>query len=390
MDDMTRIGSRLSVLVAFLLIVGLTSRAAQAQGSEPPDSLAWERVGTLNNAWGLYFDADTLYAAFISQRFQVLRPGDEDFSDAFLTSFAGTDLIITPDRVVFFRRAASSLFRTADWGLTGGAVHDDAFSLPVVTPEGAFALGTNIAAVVAGRSEDNGATWTDQEFADGSGAEGGALGSTAILVIPPSPSFPGGRLVATGFGGIAYSDDDGRTWYPTTLYGDLAFVAWGSARLTGGQYDGQLLAVVEGEGGFFYTSTDGAEWNAVADVPTANRHGTRLAPVPGGGVYAYDTVPAGAPVWYSENGGATWEDVGPVWTAWPATVEEIVVGLDGRLYAACSGTFAGHDGGVFRTVEPVIVVAADYAIKMRPLVSPCAPGAYAVRAGSRTQLIAIH
>jgi len=123
-----------------------------------------------------------------------------------------------------------------------------------------------------------------------------------------------------------------------------------------------MLAIVDGAVPAFYRSSDGVDWKAVADVPTANRHGTRLAPVPGGGVYAYDTVPAAAPVWYSDDGGVTWEDVGPVWTAWPATVEEIVVGPDGRLYAACSGTFAGHDGGVFRTVEPVIVVAAEPAV----------------------------
>ncbi|MCH7977059.1 MAG: hypothetical protein IIC18_10985, partial [Bacteroidetes bacterium] len=270
--------ARIRTLIAFLLLVGLAPRVAGGQAQL--DTLAWERVGTLNDAWGLYFDADTLYAAFISQRFQVLRPGDEDFSDAFLTSFFGTDLIITPDRVVFFRRAASALFRTVDWGMTGEQVHGSAFSLPVVTPEGAFALGTNIAAVVAGRSEDNGATWTDQEFADGSGAEGGALGSTAILVMPPSPSIPNGRLVVTGFGGIAYSDDDGRSWYPTDLYGELAFGAWASARLTGGAYDGLLIAVVEGEGGFFYTSTDGIEWTAVADVLTASRFTTRLTAVP--------------------------------------------------------------------------------------------------------------
>ncbi|MCH7977344.1 MAG: T9SS type A sorting domain-containing protein [Bacteroidetes bacterium] len=100
----------------------------------------------------------------------------------------------------------------------------------------------------------------------------------------------------------------------------------------------------------------------MADVPTGSRFNTRLTAVSGGGIYAYDTSNEGAPVWYSDDGGVTWEDVGPVWTAWPATVEEIVVGPDGRLYAACSGTFAGHDGGVFRTVDPVIVVAADPAV----------------------------
>ena len=55
----------------------------RAQVSIPPDSLVWERVGTVDDAWGLFFDADTLYAAFISRRFQALRPGDDDFSDAF-------------------------------------------------------------------------------------------------------------------------------------------------------------------------------------------------------------------------------------------------------------------------------------------------------------------
>src|SRR6056297_2880102 len=38
-----------------------------------PDTLVWERVGTVNDVEGLFFDGDTLYAALNADRAQVLR-----------------------------------------------------------------------------------------------------------------------------------------------------------------------------------------------------------------------------------------------------------------------------------------------------------------------------
>ncbi|MEM1042684.1 MAG: T9SS type A sorting domain-containing protein [Bacteroidota bacterium] len=247
-----------------------------------------------------------------------------------------------------------------DWAQTWYGEQEDAFTLPVATPEGALLLGTRGSASdggrLAARSTDDGATWTSQGL--GEGTDG--LGTTNLVVIPPSPDFPAGRIVATGFGGIAYSDDDGRSWQPTALYGGLAYAAWSSARIPAGPYAGRLLVVVErgqpgGEPTGLYASPDGAAWSRIGDIPGGGARGAELLAVPDGAVYVYQSNTDGWPVWRSMDGGQSWANLGPVWTEWPAEPREIVVGPDGRLWAACSGGgFAGFDGGVFRTVLPAV------------------------------------
>ena len=355
---------RLLFLVAGALLADASATPSYAQTQ--PDTLVWERVGTVNDVRGLFFDADTLYAAAVSDPIQVFRPGDADWSQAFPTNARARDLLITPERVVcLLVTAASGLGCSIDSLQTWYGYHDKAFTLPVRTPEDALLLGPNMVGVVAARSTDDGATWTEHGFAEGSGAEDEGLTPRSLVVIPPSEALPNGRIVAAGSYGIAYSDDDGRSWYPTELFGHLAYVAWSATRIEHGEHAGRLLAIVErgapgGSPTGLYRSTDGIAWERITDVPGGNTFDGRLMAAPGGAVYAYDTNTAGRSVRRSIDGGETWQRVGPVWTEWPAEAREIVAGPDGRLYAACSGGgFAGYDGGVFRTVEAVFPVDAE-------------------------------
>src|SRR5690606_25963201 len=95
---------------AFVFLLATASlHATSTAGQSLPDSLTWERVGTINEVRGLFFDGDTLYAAVSTSPFEVLRPGDDDWTQAFPSNWTGRDLFITPERVLFFTLAASNL-----------------------------------------------------------------------------------------------------------------------------------------------------------------------------------------------------------------------------------------------------------------------------------------
>ena len=351
------------VLIALLLFC---PGRARAQGAPWP--LVWERVGTIEKVYGMLFDGDTLYAAALYP-FKVLQPGDTDWSDAFPANAFAQDLFITPDRVIFaLRPNGLGLLRSADGGSTWMNVVNEALRLPVLTPEGALFTPTRGNAdgqgAVGARSIDGGATWTY----GGLGQPGEGVGSLSVLVMPTSVALPNGRLVAAGYNGIAYSDDDGRTFRPSAIYRVLDHVSDTAVRIEGGPYDGRLLAVVQGSLGIgVFASADGIGWTLLSPVPTGTTFTARLVATPDGAVYAYDrraTVErTGYPMYRSTDGGATWTDVGPVGdglSQYPPEVREVVVGPDGRLYAATSleGRYdPGREGGVFRTVAPVVVAA---------------------------------
>ena len=330
-----------------------------------PDTLVWERVGSIEDVYGLFFDGDTLYAIPLTDPVQVLRPGDEDFSQAFANPRAGQDLSITTDRTIFLRASSASLLkRSTDWGESFLTAHEDALSLPVETPSGALALGvrgTPDGTIVA-RSTDGGATWTDR----GLGTDTRGIGTTAVLVLPPAPAAPEGRLLASGYAGAAYSDDDGLSWEPTNLYtGGLGAAVWSVARTDGGPLDGRLIALVQGNGeaAALWGSDDGASFEPVGPLPEGAGSLSRLVAAPGGVVYLWrgspEGVAEGGQVWGSVDGGVTWRFVGPVWSGWEVAVTEVVVGPQGRLWASATGPWdAEHpEGGVFRTVEAVVTAA---------------------------------
>src|SRR5690606_6170653 len=133
----------LRLLVACVLLGLALGSTPAARAQAWPDTLVWEQVGTLSDVRGPFFDADTLYAAAVSDPIQVFRPGDADWSQAFPTNARARDLLITPERVVcLLVTAASGLGCSIDSLQTWYGYHDKAFTLPVFTPEGALLLGT--------------------------------------------------------------------------------------------------------------------------------------------------------------------------------------------------------------------------------------------------------
>lgn len=384
----TRRGRRVCATLLTLLLAGVMGSPSPTR-AQP---LEWERVGTIQNVSGIAFDSDTLYAcAQTGSVFTVkLRPGDSDFVQAFGPTTTCTDLGFSLGNIIYGLTAAGSgLYRTADRGITWTEAVRQAFTLPSHTPSGALVGGvrgnTDGTGSLAARSADDGLTWTLTGIA---GSQG--LGATSLLVLSPAPDRPLGRLVAGGYGGLATSDDDGMTWNATALYGPFLHNAWSTATVAAGEHAGRHLAVVESAGvpTGLYASTDGLTWTFLSAIPTQVPFETRLTAAPDGALYAYETggdgPPAGAygrPVWRSTDGGATWADVGRVWTAWSATPSQIEVGPDGRLYASARGVFVDTSlplGGVFRTVARV--VTAYEAPASPPLRLSVAPNPSADRA----------
>ena len=245
-------------------------------------------------------------------------------------------------------------------------VHDEArYMLPIETPGGALLVGVNDAPFVATRSTDDGLTWTDY---GGPQVASSGMSPLDLLVLPPTGERPAHRIVAVGYGGVLFSDDDGQTWHPSDVYAEgAAFTAWAGVQIMSGPYDGghggELLATIESNGGssLMARSSDGIQWEAVAPFPGQSRYKSDLLAMPDGTVFLYEGFGDnadrdGRTLWRSADGGSTWKAVGPVWQEWSAVPSDLAIGPDGRLWASATGASGGTKrGGVFRTVEPVYV-----------------------------------
>ena len=196
--------SLLLFLTLAALAVSLGGSASAQPAGEPlgGEPLVWERVGTVEKADWLAFDADTLYAGIgnISGGRQEsaivsLRPGDDDWSVVemwdWYTHF--DDLYFDADRTLFAYRLGS-IMRFEAWGGDGAEVNDDAYTVPHRTPSGALVVGINKQPFLAARSTDGGRTWTDH----GSPEVPTGMTPVAIVSFPPSPDAPEGRLVPVG------------------------------------------------------------------------------------------------------------------------------------------------------------------------------------------------
>ena len=359
-------------LVGAMLLLGMPLASAQ-QGL--PDTLLWEPIGELQQGTWLAFDNDTLYAGvghITGQELSsiaVLYPETTRWVAAVETSMWAQDMVFMPNGTLFFYR--TSLLGRSEGRLEDAVeVHDQTrFMLPIQTPDGTLLVGINDGPFVATRSTDDGLTWTDH-----GGPEVSVSGMSPIdlLVLPPTMERRTSRIVAVGYGGILFSDDDGRTWHPSDVYAEgPAFTAWAGVRIASGSYDGsqggKLLAVIEGSGGssLMARSSDGIEWEAVAPFPGQARSSSDLLAMPDGTVFLYEgsgdnNNRDGRTLWRTADGGSTWQAVGPVWRGWSAVPTDLAIGPDGRLWASAEGASGGSKrGGVFRTVEPVYVATEE-------------------------------
>ena len=338
--------------VLFASLLALCTLTPRAQVL--PDTLIWEPVGEIEQADWLAFDADTLYTGIRSisggsqQRgILTINPDTEEWAVVERWDWYSIldDICICPPRALFTHRG-QGLWLYPEWDGGSTLVNGSASTLPVETPSGALLIGVRKRPFVAARSTDGGLTWTDH----GSPDIPTGLTPIDLVVLPPTPSLHEGRIVAAGFGGLATSDDDGRTWTPTAFYaGGPAFSGWAAARIEPGPYDGghggSVLAIVEGNGGGsgVFRSADGVEWEGVSAFPGVSRYESRLLAAPDGAVYLYETRrPSGT--YYrgktlgpTTDAGETWQAVGPVWEAWSTLPSEIELGPDGRLWASALG-----------------------------------------------------
>ena len=210
-------------------------------------------------------------------------------------------------------------------------------------------------------SYDGGATWPTRAPLrapdDGPEPDGEML---AFARLPAGSAAPG-RLVAAGYEGAFYSDDGGRSWSASALFGRFRYIATAlcnSGAPTGHPDHGALFLAARdlaqpATTTSVFVSTDGATWQVRASLPRFQR--AALACIPGGGLYAGSEESGSSQTGqfvYSADGGRTWTDASAGFPSGEedTAVRALEVGPDGRLYAA---TYRG----VWRTTAPVPVAA---------------------------------
>ncbi|MEM6326780.1 MAG: T9SS type A sorting domain-containing protein [Bacteroidota bacterium] len=233
-------------------------------------------------------------------------------------------------------------------------------------------------------SDEDGApgTWTC-----GPSSGGGTGGDTvAFGDVMPSAALPEGRLLAGVWNGITTSDDGGRTWQPSSLYGFARAITRSLTWVpeAGHPYGGAALAAVQDLGlgerdslATIWRSDDGGStWTSVHrfspteyGIPDQGDNGegyplgyrlnqavlfTASDGVVWAGLYANvaGPDPANGSMARSFDGGRTWEVAAGPGSGWGGRgVRQIIEARDGRIYVAA------EEGGVWRTVNPVVAVA---------------------------------
>ncbi len=257
------------------------------------------------------------------------------------------------DDGVIFQASRRRLRRSTDGGGEWAEVLEYGNMPPIDTPEGALLVGDNAVGSGAARSIDGGVTWTPAAWPGGGGLP------NSLLVVDPTPELPAGRVVGAGFGGVAYSDDDGRSWQASEIFGSLAMYSQGGVRITGGPEDGVLLVSLDGVpnglSGGVWRSENGRDWELIGrtfeDVVAVN-----LVAGPDGQVYAWQQETDR--VLGSGDGGRTWKLLSrEVDSSYDFSPRDMIVGPDGRLYVSGFGRPIPIEAPIYRTVDPVVAVA---------------------------------
>ena len=229
--------------------------------------------------------------------------------------------------------------------LAGG---DDAFTAP-----GAPDAEADVAV-----SYDGGATWPTRAPLRAPGETGSTLRRVFAFARFRAASPVPGRLVSAGTDGTFYSDDGGRTWTASALFGRLRYLAHSlclsQAPVGHADHGAVFVSVIDGTRPLLLVlaSHDGETWTERGEIDADRAY---LACAPGGGLYAgiqegnADRLGRFA---YSADGGRTWTDASAGFPSGEedTAVRALEVGPDGRLYAA---TYRG----VWRTTAPVPVAA---------------------------------
>ena len=365
-------------------------------------------IEALSNIRGLTFLGDTLVAlsGVSSEPILHRHPASGEWAQVYesflplrtaqLASFEvppGADGFPPDGGHVLFTYAGRRLERWTDGGRAMPDTFNTALAFPFRTATGRLGRafdGVTTRANFVAYSSDHGASWTEHTYGrlDWLDYPVGAVAYAPGPYPDGSDGEPAGpyeeRVVAAGYTGLAYSTDDGETWTESPVYGPYrcTSIAKVAAGARDGGYPGRAVAWCvdyEADYAFLWTSDDrGETWARGFRYPLQGPAQGRVIAGPDGSLFAYlyDGPPDHTwPIYSSTDGGETWHNRGEAWTEWPFWLEQVAVGPDGHLYAggspdtATSGEVAG---GVFRTVEPVVVAAEP--------ATPAESGAFGVRA----------
>ena len=349
-----------------LCLLALAPLGAGAQAL--PDTLVWERIGVDDpipaDADGIAFDTEgRLVIANAYDAFRWMPDGS--WVPAFERRGNGRDYRFEPDGDVYYRRGRS-LWRSRDngetWREMGRRVHgSDTWAL--TTPEGSLLIGLSGSGDLIERSEDDGDTvggWVGHDYPGNPQTEPAAPNSGFAVLPPGTPGVPAsGRIVGAGITGMAYSDDDGRTWTRSELWCPQCVYARNITRLDGGPHEGALVVSLDdnrpgGVSAGVWRSTDGVAWEFVG---RSFEPGLSVDIYPLGDGLLTATWGTQSGLRASEDGGATWKDLGPVDPRQGYSVNDLERGPDGHLYAALSAN--PGVAGVYRTVDRIFAVAAE-------------------------------
>ena len=358
-------------LVLLCLLAGAVPLAAQPL----PDSLVWEHLGPWRS-WDPTIRQNADKIAFDFEGRLLTSPQDGTLI-RWLGEGLGWETLISGSGAHggadyrFFRDGSEHgrilrypdrrPHRSDDGGETWVEMFPDLSvrTWPVETASGAWIAGSHHNDIA--RSTDDGLTWQFHPLPFDEGAAGRDLAR-----LGPESAAPG-TLVAAGLSGVSASTDDGVTWQATTLTCQYCTYAFDFAVLDGGPHDGELRVTLDDNRpgptqgqGWVWGSADGIEWRLVGQA-RAGYAPLQLFPLPGGRLLAWfggDDLLRG-----SDDGGATWRDLGRVDASRPEWEKlhfgDVEVGPDGRLYAAVWAHNGRPPGGVYRTTEPLFAVAAE-------------------------------